>query len=165
MRGSPFRGCVFRWVIVAGVFALVSGCTLGDKRTAHLLAPKSQLFYRANMFNKFLRWKAFRRAKMLVMPSQRADFMMQWERDRPHIRITGYSVRDVTELKKGKEALVLVVMQRHRLPSVSVKRIVEHQRWESKDGQWFFVGIKAGKTTKKTTSKPTNTTSRPSTTK
>lgn len=131
-------------IFILSMAWLSSGCVPKGK-AAELLAPKKQLYYRANMFNKFLRWKAFQRAKMLVLPQKRPSFIVQCERDRPHLRITDYKVRDVTEIKEGKEAIVLVVIHRHRLPSVSVKRVMEQQRWKSKNGNWFFFGVEPTK--------------------
>lgn len=118
----------------------MSGCTSTSK-VQEVLAPSRQLRYRVGMFNKYLRWKAFRRAKLLVMPKKRPAFVMKWEKNRPYIRITGFSIRDITETEPGKKAVALIVVHRHRLPSVSVQRVLEQQRWESKKGYWFFVGL------------------------
>lgn len=136
-----FKYSVF---LLLSVGLMGSSCT-SSQRVEEILAPSGQLRYRAGMFNKYLRWKAYRRAKLLVMPKLRPAFALKWERERPHVRITSYSVRDITEVEKGKVAIVLVVIHRHRLPSVSVKRVLEQQRWESDKGYWFFVGLEKKK--------------------
>ncbi len=118
---------------------LLLGChTVKDKESP--AAPKSQLAYRAKVFNQFLRWRSYKRAKELVAPGLRSKYMMKWEKERGRVNITGTDVRDITVQKNGKEAHVLVVHQRYTSRRPALKRIVFRQKWVAHEGVWFYVG-------------------------
>jgi len=120
------------------------GCKQVKEDKAEPAAPKSQLAYRAKMFNQFLRWRSYKRAKQLVAPGLRSKYMLLWEKERGTVNITEVDIRDITVLKSGSEAHVLVVHQRYSSNSPSLKRVVFLQKWVANQGVWFFVGKAAG---------------------
>ena len=102
---------------------------------------KSLLGERVKMFNTFLRWRSYARAKMLVAPKKRSDYIMAWEQVRTDLKIMDLIVRDVTFAEEGKEAYVIIVARCQLLPSPYVKRMVYQQHWKAdKKGQWYFSG-------------------------
>lgn len=149
----------FGWAVFVCVGLLFGGCPPAETiKKQEVIAPKSQLYKRARLFNGLLRWKAYQRAKPYVSTKHRASFMLKWEGQRGKMRITGYSIRDVTFEGEGKRAVVLVSQQRYTLPSVTVKSVLLQQLWESKEGIWFYKGEKK-KTPTKVSPTPSKTTS------
>lgn len=118
-------------------------------------APAAALRARAQSFNRFLRWRTYSRAKPFVSPALRRNLMLKWVREDPTMRITGFAIRDVTIVKKDKEGVVLIVQNRYRMPSVTLKRVLVQQRWVAKKGIWFYQGDEPtkAKTPAKATSK------------
>ncbi len=116
----------------------LTGCPKKSEIPKESLPPKSQLFLRVKMFNKFIRWKEYRRAKELVLPSLQAEYMLRWVKRRPNLRITAYAIQDLTIDKKKKKALVLIVQKRYLLPSITLQRVVFYQQWKPHHGLWFY---------------------------
>lgn len=121
------------WVLLCGIW----GCR--ETRKDKDMAPaKGLLYVRVKQFNKFLRWRYYQRAKALVGKDKKSHYMMLWEKERPHLRITDMQIRDANFSNKNKEAEVLVVMKCYRLPSVTLKRIVYQQYWKAHKGNWYY---------------------------
>ncbi|TNE51228.1 MAG: hypothetical protein EP343_03825 [Deltaproteobacteria bacterium] len=143
-----FATCL-RWCVLGILMASLWGChnTKNDNKPS-IIAPKSQLAERAKLFNQFLRWRAYRRAKFLVAPALRKAYMVKWEQERGHVNITATDIRDITIEKGGEKALVLVVHNRYLASSSSLQRVVFHQRWVANAGYWFYVGVSKDKPAK-----------------
>lgn len=123
-----------------------------DKKNT-FLPSSDQLVYRAKIYNEFLRWRAYDRAKFLVAPHLRSAYEMKWEREKEIVHITGFDVRDVTLQKGGKEALIVVIQDGYLSTSSALKKKIFQQRWIVHDGDWFFV--EDAKDIKKPTSRTT----------
>lgn len=138
-----------RWFVLVVMAVVFLGChnTKNDNKPS-IIAPKSQLAERAKLFNQFLRWRSYRRAKFLVAPALRKAYMVKWEQERGLVNITGTDIRDITIEKGGNKALVLVVHNRYLASSSSLKRVVFHQRWVANSGYWFYVGVSKDKPAK-----------------
>lgn len=125
------------------VLALFFFFTLGCRETKGPFPPSKQaLYFKVQAFNKFIRWRAYERAKPLVESSKRSEHFLLWEKERPFLKITDMQIRDVTFQKKGYEALVMIVMNCYRLPSASLQRVVYQQKWTVQKGSWFYNGEK-----------------------
>lgn len=126
-------------LVVWGLGCLMWGCQTVKNDTKNTYLPsKEQLAYRARMFNEFLRWRAYDRAKYLVATPLRSAFEMRWEREKDLVHIIGFDVRDVTLEKGGKEALIVVIHDRYLATASSLQKRIFQQRWVVEQGDWFF---------------------------
>ena len=157
MRKYRLSLSLFELFIVILTFSFVLGCpNKTQKRRSDVKGSRSQLLMRAKKFNNFLRWRTFTRAKLLVAPGLRAAYMLKWEKERELVRISEFALRDITMVKDGIEAIILVVQKGFSLNSPIVKRTLIQQKWRSHDGVWFYIGnVKALDSKKQPSSKRT----------
>ena len=100
--------------------------------------PKEVLMARVNEFVRYIRWKHFVAVKPLVDPTIQTEWMMKRERERELDHIADIEARDVTYRKEGKEAYVMMITQRYRLPSTVLKRVVTLHKWVFKYNNWYY---------------------------
>jgi hypothetical protein len=100
--------------------------------------PKDVLMARVNEFVRYIRWKHFVAVKPLVDPTIQTEWIMKRERERELDHIADIEARDVTYRKEGKEAYVMMITQRYRLPSTVLKRVVTLHKWVFKFNNWYY---------------------------
>ena len=124
------------------------GCPGGMTGTLSEQLQRSTLMY----FDG-IRWKKFSQAAVVIPPEDRLDFIQSREGSQDTFFVTSCEVKSVNLDKDKEEAIVEVVYQWYKLPSMTIRTTRLEQTWEFTD-QWYLTNQKEVKDPNKVMEEP-----------